>query len=350
MARIFTFVGMIIRSKSPLRIGLAGGGTDVSPYSDLYGGALLNATIDLFAYASIEPTSDGSITLHSADRKETLRFPAGEMLPLDGTMDLIKGICNRVMKEFTGQILSFTLTTSVDAPPGSGLGSSSSLAVAVLAAFSEWLHIPLGEYEMAHLAFEIERKDLRMAGGKQDQYCATFGGFNFMEFLPEDKVIVNPLRIRQEVINELEGNILLYYTGTSRLSSLIIEQQSRNVERKNEKSIEAMHQLKEQSMHMKEALLRGQLNQMGEILHQSWQHKKQMADGISNPVIDEIYETARKAGATGGKISGAGGGGFMFFYCPGNTRYAVQAALRQFGGEFHRYQFTKHGVTTWQYK
>jgi D-glycero-alpha-D-manno-heptose-7-phosphate kinase len=339
---------MIFRSRAPLRLGLAGGGTDVSPYSDLYGGAVLNATISMYAYATIEPKEDGKIVFNSIDRGKRLEFESKEFLEIDGNLDLLKGVYNRIVKDFTKKPLSFELTTYVDAPPGSGLGSSSTLVVAILGAFVEWLNLPLGEYDIAHLAYEIERKDLGMAGGKQDQYAATFGGFNFMEFYANDKVIVNPLRIKPEIINELQFNLLLYYTGTSRLSSKIIESQVKNVSKKKEKSIEAMHKLKEQAILMKEAILKGKLDELGEILDFGWQYKKQMAEGITNPVIDEIYETAKKAGATGGKISGAGGGGFMMFYCPGNTRYKVIEALQKFGGEFRRFQFTKYGLETWR--
>ena len=238
----------------------------------------------------------------------------------------------------------------MDAPAGSGLGTSSTLVVAIIGAFTEWLKLPLGEYDMARLAFDIERKDLAMAGGKQDQYAATFGGFNFMEFYKDDKVIVNPLRIKDNYLNEMQLNLLLYYTGTSRLSSKIIEMQSGNITQKKEKSIDAMHKLKEQAVHMKEAILQGNLSEIGEILNFGWQYKKQTAEGISSAMIDEIYEAALKAGANGGKISGAGGGGFMFFYCPRHTRYAVLERLHQFGGEFRRFQFTKSGVTTWTVK
>ncbi len=339
---------MLIRSRAPLRLGLAGGGTDVSPYSDIYGGAILNATITMYAYATIEPRNNGKIILNAVDRQERLILESKEELEIDGKLTLLKGVYNRIVKDFTHKPLSFELTTYVDAPPGSGLGSSSTLVVAVLGAFAEWLKLPLGEYEIAHLAYEIERLDLGYAGGKQDQYAATFGGFNFMEFYAEDKVIVNPLRIKTEYINELQYNLLLYYTGTSRLSSKIIEAQAKNVIEKKEKPVEAMHKLKEQAVLMKEALLKGEIDKIGEILDFGWQYKKQMAEGITNPVIDEIYETAKKAGATGGKISGAGGGGFMMFYCPGNTRYNVIEALKKFGGEFKTYQFTKYGLTTWR--
>ncbi len=337
----------IIRSKAPLRLGLAGGGTDVAPFSDLYGGAILNATISMYAMATIRPRNNGKIILNILDKPEVLEFDATDQLPLDGRLDLIKGIYNRIVRDFSHKPLSFELSTYVDAPPGSGLGTSSTLVVAVLGAFSEWLNLPLGEYDLAHLAFEIERIDLNMAGGKQDQYAATFGGINYMEFFKDDKVIVNPLRIRNRYLDELAHNLILYHTETSRLSSTIIEEQRKNVMAGNEQSLEAMHKLKEQSVMMKEAILKGDLNRIGEILDFGWQFKKKMAKGISNPMLDEIYEAAISSGALGGKVSGAGGGGFMFFYCPENTRSRVIRALDKFGGQTKRYEFTGKGLRTW---
>ncbi len=342
---------MIIRSKAPLRIGLAGGGTDVSPYSDIYGGCILNATINKYAYATIIPRRDGKIVMRAMDRKESVELDSESKLAIDGKLDLLKGVYNRIVKDYNHNApLSFDLNTYVDAPPGSGLGSSSTLVVAIVGAFTEWLKLPLGEYDIAHLAYDIERKDLAMAGGKQDQYAATFGGWNFMEFYKDDKVIVNPLRIRPQYLQELEFNIVMYYTGTSRLSSTIIEAQSSNVQKKSDKSIEAMHNLKEQAYMMKEAILKGDLNRIGDILDYGWKNKKATASGVSNDVIDNIYESAMKAGATGGKISGAGGGGFMTYYCPGNTRYKVIEVLAAFGGEVHNLEFSKYGLTSWEAK
>ncbi|HAH58620.1 MAG: dehydrogenase [Lentimicrobium sp.] len=338
---------MLYRSKAPLRLGLAGGGTDVAPYSDIYGGAILNATISLYAYASIEPRNDNKIVLHSTDKNEFFEFDLTQSLPIDGNLDLHRGVYNRVIRDFIHKPLAFTLTTYVDALPGSGLGTSSTLVVAILGAFAEWLKLPLGEYDLAQLAYDIERVDLGMAGGKQDQYAATFGGVNFMEFSANNKVIVNPLRIKDIYLNELAHNLVLYYTQTSRYSSTIIETQATNVINKNQRSIEAMHQLKDQAVMMKEALLKGELDSIGEILDFGWRNKKRMADGITNPLIDDIYDTVRKAGASGGKISGAGGGGFMIFYCPGETRNSVIHALKKFGGEAKRYDFTSFGLTTW---
>lgn len=338
---------MLIRARAPLRIGLAGGGTDVSPYADLYGGAILNATINLYASATIEPLDNGKIILDSVDLEDSVELDSKEQLEINGQLDILKGVYNRVVKDFIHKPLSFKLTTSVDVPKGSGLGSSSTITVAILGAFTEWLKLPLGEYDIARLAFDIERKDLKMAGGRQDQYAATFGGFNFMEFYADEKVIVNPLRVKDDYLHELEFNILIYYTGTSRLSAQIIEKQAANFERKSEKSLEAAHKLKEQAVMMKEAILTGRLHTIGEILAMGWHYKKQTANDISNPLIDEIYDAALAAGATGGKISGAGGGGFMMFYAPVNTRYKVIEVLNSYGGEVRSFNFTEKGMISW---
>jgi D-glycero-alpha-D-manno-heptose-7-phosphate kinase len=338
---------MLYRSKAPLRIGLAGGGTDVSPYSDEFGGAILNATLSLHAQATIELTNDDTLSFHSIDKKELQSFPLAAQMPINGQLDLLKGVYNRIQKDHPFTTTGFRLSTHVDAPAGSGLGTSSTLVVAIIGAFAEMLKLPLGDYDTAHYAYEIERKDLQLAGGRQDQYAATFGGFNFMEFYADDKVIVNPLRIKQERLNELENNLVLYFTSTTRESAAIITEQQRNVRENNTRSIDAMHQLKEQAKMMKEALLTGKLDRIGEILDYGFEQKRNMAHNISNDHIEQIYTAAKKAGATGGKISGAGGGGFMIFYCPGNTRYKVIETLNTFGGWVNPFQFTQHGLTSW---
>ncbi len=338
---------MIYRSKAPLRIGLAGGGTDVSPYCDIYGGAILNATVSLSAHATIIPVNNNTIIVEALDRDEMEEYSSGEELPVNGRLDLLKGVINRIRKDHGLPSSGFRLSTSVDAPAGSGLGTSSTLVVAIIGAFVEMLKLPLGDYDIAHYAYDIERNDLKLAGGRQDQYAATFGGVNFMEFYEGDKVIVNPLRIRPEYLHELENNLVLYFTSTSRESATIIKEQVKNVQSRNEKSIEAMHQLKEQAQRMKEALLKGKLGEFGEILDYGFRQKRNMAQNISNEGIEKVYEAAKAAGATGGKISGAGGGGFMIFYCPGNSRHKVINTLQQFGGEIKNYSFTKYGLTTW---
>ncbi|WP_165020606.1 MULTISPECIES: dehydrogenase [unclassified Dysgonomonas] len=342
---------MVYRSKAPFRLGLAGGGTDVSPYSDLFGGCILNATISLYAYANIEPREDNKIVFRIPQTGEEYIFDSAlELTILGDKADLMKGIYNRVVKDFVDAPLSFTLTCALEVPFGSGLGTSSTLAIAILGAYAEWLSLPLGEYDMAYLAYLIERVDLKQAGGKQDQYAAAFGGFNFMEFYSDDKVIVNPLRIKNETINELSNNLLLYYTNSSRNSGDIIEKQQKNVTENKEKSIEAMHGIKQQAYEIKEAILKNNLDEIGDILHRSWTFKKEMADGITTPLFEELYDTAINAGASGGKISGAGGGGYVFFYCPGNTRFEVAKALEKLGGKVQPYTFTKKGLETWHTK
>ena len=278
---------------------------------------------------------------------EEEKFEWNSELLVNGKMSLLKGVYNRIQKDFKIPRTGFRLSTFVDAPAGSGLGTSSTLVVAVIGAFAEMLKLPLGDYDIAHYAYTIEREDLKLAGGKQDQYAAMFGGVNFMEFYDNDKVIVNPLRIKSQYLHELENNLVLYFTANSRESAAIINEQVKNVNEKNEASIEAMHQLKEQARMMKEALLKGQMDEFGEILDFGFQQKRKMAHNISNSRIEEIYQAAKNAGAAGGKISGAGGGGFMIFYCPANSRYKVIETLNKFGGEIKPYQFTKSGLRTW---
>jgi D-glycero-alpha-D-manno-heptose-7-phosphate kinase len=341
---------MIFRSKAPLRIGLAGGGTDVTPYCDIYGGSILNATISLYATTHIEQTETNTISFFAADRDEYVTINKDDEIVFDGKLDLLKGVYKRIINDYGAINKGLNITTSVDAPAGSGLGTSSTLVVSLVGAFVEMLKLPLGEYEIANYAYSIEREDLKLAGGKQDQYAATFGGINYMEFKKDNHVIVNPLRIKQEYLQELENNLILFYTSTSRESANIIKKQQSNVLSNKNSSIEAMHLLKEQSIQMKEALLRGNLDEIGHILDFGFEQKKKMAENISNTLIEDIYNTAKMAGASGGKISGAGGGGFMIFYCPNTTRYNVVKELSKFNGNVKQYNFTKNGLTSWSTK
>ena len=340
---------MLYRSKAPFRLGIAGGGTDVSPYSDIYGGAVLNVTIDRFAHATIRPTDDGKIRLIHINDHIVREYDSAAAIPADGPLTLQCGIYNSIVRRYNdGRPLSFELTTQMDVPSGSGLGTSSTLVVAILGAFVEWLRLPLGKYDIASLAYEIERIELGMAGGKQDQYAATFGGVNFMEFRDADRVIVNPLSLPDATLNEWAMNTVLLFTNKRRESARIIEEQMANVKKNNNNSVEAMHRVKAEAFRIKNCLLRNNLRELGPALNTSWVNKKMMAGGISNDFIDNLYETAMAAGATGGKISGAGGGGFMFFYCPENTRYAVEEALTGLEiGEIYDFEFCKEGLTTW---
>jgi D-glycero-alpha-D-manno-heptose-7-phosphate kinase len=340
---------MIYRSKAPLRLGLGGGGSDVSPYSDIYGGAVLNATIDQYAYCTIEETDSGSIVIHAADLGLRKKYPCELNLPVDGYLDLHKGVYNRIMRNFgITKPLSFKLTTYCDAPPGSGLGSSSTMVVAIIKAFAEWLNLPLGDYDMAYLAYQIERIDLGLGGGKQDQYAATFGGFNFIEFYKDDRVIVNPLRVKRWIIDELEVSMVLYYTGASRSSDKIIREQQKNTRTGKKPQIEATHKIKQNSYIMKDFLLKGDIIHFAKALGKEWENKKKMAASITNNNIEKIYDAAIKSGAYGGKVSGAGGGGFMFFTIDPVRRLNLIDALNSFSGKVLNFHFSENGCQGWR--
>ncbi len=333
---------MLIRSKAPLRVSFAGGGTDVSPYCDEKGGLVLNATIGKFAYATLKPRKDNKIIIHSLDYKSMLTSHTSKKFRLDGNLDLAKSIVNRIKKIQKG----FEMWTHCDAPPGSGLGSSSAMIVAIIGAFKEWQNLPFSDYDMADLAYNIERRDLRIQGGKQDQYAAAFGGFNFMEF-HKNTVIVNPLKIRADIINELEYNMILCTVGQTRMSSKIIEKQTKNYRDGKKDTLAAMGHLKQHAVDMKRALLTGDLHKFGCLLHEAWEFKKKMAREITNPAIDKIYAEIRKSGAVGGKLSGAGGGGYMMIYCDYQKKHKVAEKLRKSGIKIEDFQFERSGLQMW---
>ena len=343
---------MIIRSKAPLRLGLAGGGTDIASYYNLFGGYVLNATVDMYAYCTIEPNDTGQVEFIAADINKKREYTAKEMLPVYGNTELPDlplhtGIYNRIVADFYHKPLSFKMTTFSDAPAGSGLGSSSTLVVTIIKAFVEWLNLPLGEYDIAALAYKIEREDIGLAGGKQDQYAATFGGFNFMEFYENERVIVNPLRLKRWIRNELEASLVLYYTGVSRESANIIKEQIQHTQKGDKKNIESMHELKKQAVFMKEALLKGDFRGFSNCLLNGWQAKKKAAASISNSFLDDLYQYAIDNGAESAKISGAGGGGFMMIYCDPPRRIALINALKEKQGIILTPSFTETGTQAW---
>jgi D-glycero-alpha-D-manno-heptose-7-phosphate kinase len=336
-----------VRSRAPLRLGLAGGGTDVSPYCDTYGGLVLNATIDRYCYATLEETIDGTIEFRAPDIGVIVNMtPDGG--PDSQALELHRAIYERITRDFDLGRPGIRLTTFSDAPPGSGLGSSSTLVVSVIEAFREFFALPLGEYDVARLAFEIERKDYGQAGGSQDQYAATFGGFNVMEFGPGDRIIVNPLRIKESTLRELEASIVLFHTGVSRNSADIIRRQTTHISAGSTSQLEATHQLKDEAIAMKEALLKGDLVQFAEVLDRGWRAKKQLAEGISNPHIEQCFDVAARAGALAGKVSGAGGGGYVLFLTDPVRRPAVQNALDDLGiGTVQPTHFVSEGAVAW---
>ena len=340
---------MIVRARAPLRLGLAGGGTDVSPYCDLYGGRVMNATIDRYAYAIIAPRDAREASFHALDVGHAEVHACDDAIDGNGPLQLLKGVYARVSRDFLkGERPPIAVKTFSDAPPGSGLGSSSTMVVALVQAFAEYFSLPLGEYEVAQLAYDIERKDLKLTGGKQDQYAAAFGGFNFMEFYAGERVIVNPLRIKDWVRAELEASLVLYFTGVSRASAEIIDRQVKNIDAHDHDATEATHHLKDEAIRMKECVLTGDLRGLEATMQAGWEAKKRMASGITNPLIDRVEQVAFANGARAAKVSGAGGGGFMMFLCDPEQRIGLMRALLAEGGSILDFHFTQQGATSWR--
>lgn len=335
---------MIYRSKAPLRISFGGGGTDVSPYFEQHGGVVLSATINKYAYATVSERRSGDTSITSLDYDITAKYRSNEKLVYDGELDLIKAVLKHMRKGRNK--LGLDLFLHSDAPPGSGLGSSSTMVVALIGAFQAALNLPLTNYDIAELAYRIERVDLGIKGGMQDQYAATFGGFNLIEF-HADSVVVNPLRISSDVLNELQYSLLLCYTGRTRLSAKILDRQINSVARKDADVIEALHKSKAIALELKNALLQGRLSDFGALLHQAWIEKKRLDSGITSGEIDQLYEVARKHGVLGGKILGAGGGGYLLLFCDFRKKHIVAQKLEKCGGQVVNFGFDFVGLQNW---
>ncbi len=262
----------------------------------------------------------------------------------DGELDLVKAAIKNMNNGYNRGMDFFIHS---DAPPGSGLGSSSTMVVALIGLLKHLQRLPLTNYELAELAYKIERKDLDIKGGMQDQYAAVFGGFNFIEF-GASAVIVNPLRIDTEIINELEYCLLLCYTGKTRLSANIISTQIDHYKKKEVNVLKAMESLKNITVEMKNTLLQGKLTDFGNLLHEAWMNKKQMARQITTSNIDLMYQTAREHGALGGKILGAGGGGYLLLFCEFDKKHIVAEQLEKLGGQIVEFTFDRYGLQTWE--
>jgi D-glycero-alpha-D-manno-heptose-7-phosphate kinase len=338
-----------IRTRAPLRLGLAGGGTDLSPFCDEHGGAVLNCTIDRYAYAFVSARDDGQVVFQARDVGQVERHPTGSSLDTRDGLRLHRCAYNHLLESgrtpFHGGL---TLTTVVDAPPGSGLGSSSALVVAICEALHTFGNEPIGLYELAHLAFDLERVKLGMAGGKQDHYAAAFGGLNYIEFLAEDRVIVNPLRIERAILNEFEASLVVCFTGTSRESERIIREQTSRLTAHEADALQAMLDLKQAAADMKAALLAGDIRAIAATLATSWASKKRTAAAVSSAPIDALFETGLRCGALAGKISGAGGGGFMMFLVPPEDRRVLITGLNAAGGNAAPVHLTRRGVESWR--
>jgi len=329
------------RARAPLRLSFCGGGTDVSPYPEEHGGMVLSATINQYAYASLRPRRDSKLTISSLDYDLVAKYDHPRRMRFDGNLDLIKAAV-KALKVRRGT----DLWVHSDAPPGSGLGSSSTMVVALVGVLGKWLERSLSGYEIAELAYRIERKDLGLAGGRQDQYAATFGGFNFIEF-QKDATVVNPLRVEPDVIQELEYRLLLCYMGQTRQSAHIIERQTSAYREGKAPVVDALHRLKAETLEMKKALLLGKVDTVGELLHEAWENKKRLDESISNSRVDQLYRLARREGAIGGKMPGAGGGGYFLFLTRFDKKHRVASALEKHGGQVVPFQFEARGLRTW---
>lgn len=332
---------VVIRAKAPLRLSFAGGGSDFSEHFEQHGGAVISVTIDRYCHGILVKRADQKIVLNSYDYGYCLEYENLKALTYDGRLDLIKAAI-RVLKPSFG----FELHTYSDVPPGSGLGASSVIAVVVIGLFNELSEDRMDEHQISEVAYQVERIELGVVGGWQDQYAATFGGLNFIEFSDKD-VTVHPLRLKERVVNELENNLLLCFTGLTRESGVVhTTRQEDGLDAGRVKALR--HQTSELALKTKNALLRGDLERFGRLLDEAWQLKRQFGSSVTNHGIDGLYDTAMKAGALGGKLLGAGLGGYLLFYCPGITRHKVQKALESSGAETMSFNFDFRGLRVWQ--
>ncbi len=337
---------MQLRAKAPLRVSFAGGGTDVPPFPAMEGGAVLSATIAKYAYGSLTPRTDGAITVTSVDLGQSLEFGVADRLSLDGKLDLVKAAVCRLGDLAGGERGGYHLSLHSASPPGSGLGSSSTVMVTLVGLLRQRYGLQMDAYEVAHLAYQLERVDLGIRGGAQDHYAAAFGGFNYIEFF-HDHVLVNPLRIPEETVHELEHNLLLCFTGRTRASDGVIADQAQRLASGETGTLEGLRAQKELAVELKRALLRNRLRDFGTLLGEAWEQKKRLSPRISTDYIDEAYATARRYGALGGKVTGAGGGGFMLMYCDFDRKHEVAAALTALGMQVEPVTFTATGLGTW---
>lgn len=336
---IGTATSRLIRAKAPLRISFCGGGTDVPPYPERFGGCVLSCTIDKYSYVTLRRRDDDDVVIRSLDYGLNVRYERGHTNRREEKLSLVHAIIER----FDARGVDVYLHS--DAPPGSGLGSSSSMVVALCAAFAHWSGRDVPRYELAALAVEIERNDLGIMGGLQDQYAAVFGGFNYIEF--HHDIVVNPLRLSEPTLNELHYHLLLCFTGSTRLSSHIIADQTRGLEESVVDVVDSLAHLKVLTERLKATMLTDRIDLFGSLLHEAWMHKRRLSASITNPHIDQLYEAAIEAGAWGGKLLGAGGGGYLLICTPFTRRTAVARALQERGGEIVDFQFELSGVRSW---
>lgn len=312
------------------------------PYALEHGGAVLSTTIDRATYCTIRPRDDRSIRVRSLDLDIMADFSAGERFAYDGRMDLPKAVLNHFELDQGADILLHS-----DAPPGSGLGSSSALIVALITALMDVKNGPMDAYQVAELAIRMERDELKIPGGWQDQYAAAFGGVNWMEFGPQG-ALVTPLRLHRSVKEELEYRSILAYVGKTRVSANILEEQIAESSKPRGSVVDALHETKRIAHEMRRALLKADWPRWGALLDDAWEQKKNFSSKITDPAIDALYAAAKKAGAEGGKLLGAGGGGFLYLFCPAERKQDVARELRSHGAEPAGFALDPHGARAWR--
>ena len=328
---------IISKAKSPVRISFAGGGTDLTNYFKEEDGVVLNTTINKFSHAILQKRDDEKIVINSNDFKLKIEFENIHTIKYNGELDLIKAVLKLLNPEF-----GFELTTYSDVPTGSGLGGSAVVLSAIIGAFNNFRINKLNSHDIAELAFQAERIELNLSGGWQDQYATVFGGFNFMEFT-NDENIINPLRISEEILNELEDSLVLCYSGINHNSSDIHDNQK---EKMNDEK-EFAQIAKDIAHQMKSRLLKGQLDDFGELLHKAWEIKKNFSTKITTPFLDDIYNYALSNGAMGGKLLGAGGGGYFLFYVPTFKKLDLINTLENKGLKIDTFTFDNIGLRSW---
>ena len=328
----------MIIARAPVRISLAGGGTDLPAYYEKFGGAVVSTAIDKYFYVVLNVTEDDSLQISSSDYRTFYRHDGEEPVLWDGDLRLPRAILNHF-----GIKSGLSMFLASEIPPGTGLGSSSSVAVAIIKAVGTAMGNTMSKHQLAEIACHIEIEKLGEPIGKQDQHAAAFGGLNWMEFTREE-VLVEPLNVSPDVRMALEHNLLSFFTGSSRNASEILQRQTRNSKRQEASVIEALHRVKAMAYEVRQALEQGDLRTFGALLDENWAQKKRFASGITNPRIDQAYETAKDAGALGGKISGAGGGGFLLLYCEPDKQESVTRALDRHGFKRMDYRFDHTGA------
>jgi D-glycero-alpha-D-manno-heptose-7-phosphate kinase len=330
-----------LRAKSPLRLSFAGGGSDIEAVYKEIGGAVLVATINKYSYVSIRPRDDDQIHIRSLDFHVEVEYSAGGETPYDGVLDLAKACVEEM-----GVRRGLDISLQTEAPPGSGLGSSSSMITALLAGLHALTGRHMDPYELAEKAYDVERIKMKISGGRQDQYACCFGGFNLVEF-HLDNIEVTPLRLRPEILNDLESHCMLCFTGRTRLSANLIDKQVAAFQDPAGSGRAGTERLKALAYEAKNLLLRGKITEFGHLMHEAHLAKKKMNPLVTDEFIDSLYSEARRLGAFGGKILGAGGGGYLMLFTPIDLKQPVREKLEEMGGRFTTFGFCPDGVQTW---